>query len=135
VLGTVTVTIFFSALFSLAVLQAVRVQGQLRLDRLDRDLRERKALEAHREVQLAAAEAPDRIQAAAAEAGLVSPPEVVFLARATVQPLPRSAALSLDLDRATAGPDTEPTPVGAGQAQDAQAEAGSAGATPEVHRA
>jgi hypothetical protein len=101
ILGTLIISMVFGTLFVLAVLQAVLVQGQLELDRLDRDIRELTAEKAKREVDVATAESPDRIQAAAAANGLVSPPEVVFLARASLDPVTaQDSGLRLDLDPA-----------------------------------
>jgi hypothetical protein len=86
-IGTVTITLVFSTLFVLAVLQAVLVQGQLRLDQLDREIARQEAERARFEIDVAGAEAPERIQQAAMDNGLVSPPDVVFLERASVTPL------------------------------------------------
>ncbi|MEZ5233135.1 MAG: hypothetical protein R2749_10560 [Acidimicrobiales bacterium] len=85
--GTVVITLVFSTLFVLAFMQAVLVQGQLQLDRLDRQISQREQERARLEIDVATAEAPERIQAAAAANGLVSPPDVVFLERAAVSPI------------------------------------------------
>jgi len=97
--GTVVISLVFSTLFVLAVLQAVLVQGQLKLDQLDREIRQRETERSRREVEVATAESPDRIQAEAVNHGLVTPPDVVFLERATVDPIAaptRNVTLQLD---------------------------------------
>lgn len=102
-IGTVVISLVFSTLFVLAVLQAVLVQGQLHLDQLDQQIKDRTAEKARREVEVATAESPDRIQEAAAANGLVAPPDVVFLERASVQALEGpGGSVSLELDPADA---------------------------------
>ncbi|MCC6437284.1 MAG: hypothetical protein IT196_19805 [Acidimicrobiales bacterium] len=85
--GTVVITLVFSTLFVLAFMQAVLVQGQLHLDQLDRQIAQKEQERARHQIEVATAEAPERIQAAAAANGLVSPPDVVFLERAAVTPV------------------------------------------------
>ncbi len=96
-LGTVLISVVFITLFVLAFLQAVLVQGQLRLDTLDRQITDLEVQRARLQVDVATAESPLRIQAAAAEHGLVRPPEVVFLARADVEAVTRSGSGSVNL--------------------------------------
>ena len=111
--GTVVITLVFGTLFVLAFLQAVLVQGQLELDQLDRQIGHGEIERKHREIAAATAGAPERIQDAATANGLVNPPEVVFLARANVEPLVRSGAGTVALTLDPAGPvPAGPVPVG-----------------------
>ncbi len=116
IVGTVVISLVFSTLFVLAVLQAVLVQGQLKLDQLDREIRQRETERSRREVEVATAESPDRIQAEAVNHGLVTPPDVVFLERATVEAIvapSRNVTLQLDpTDRATPDAPTNPAVAG-----------------------
>lgn len=116
IVGTVVISLVFSTLFVLAVLQAVLVQGQLKLDQLDREIRQRETERSRREVEVATAESPDRIQAEAVNHGLVTPPDVVFLERATVEAIAapsRNVTLQLDpTDRATPDAPTNPAVAG-----------------------
>ncbi len=126
-LGTVLISVVFITLFVLAFLQAVLVQGQLGLDTLDRRISDLEVQRARLQVDVATAESPLRIQAAAAEHGLVGPPEVVFLARADVEAYAHngtgSVNLSLDPAAGTGASTAEPdvaqraatAPEGAGQ--------------------
>lgn len=114
IVGTVVISLVFSTLFVLAVLQAVLVQGQLKLDQLDREIRQRETERSRREVEVATAESPDRIQAEAVNHGLVTPPDVVFLERATVEAIAapsRNVTLQLDSTDRTApdAPTAAPT--------------------------
>lgn len=86
-IGTAALTLLFSTLFVLAAMQAVLVQGQLRLDQLDRDIKARQAEVAKLSNDVATMQAPEHVQRAAADHGLVDPPDVVFLEPATVAPL------------------------------------------------
>ncbi len=123
IVGTVVISLVFSTLFVLAVLQAVLVQGQLKLDQLDREIRQLEAERSRREVEVATAESPDRIQAEAVSHGLVTPPDVVFLERATVDPIAaptRNVTLQLDSTErpaplAAPAPDSSPNALVAGQ--------------------
>lgn len=116
IVGTVVISLVFSTLFVLAVLQAVLVQGQLKLDQLDREIRQRETERSRREVEVATAESPDRIQAEAVNHGLVTPPDVVFLERATVEAIAapsRNITLQLDpTDRSTPDAPTNPAVTG-----------------------
>ncbi|MFN0025625.1 MAG: hypothetical protein ACKV2O_00375 [Acidimicrobiales bacterium] len=109
-LGTVVISVVFITLFVLAFLQAVLVQGQLGLDTLDRRIADLEVQRARMQVDVATAESPLRIQAAAAENGLVRPPEVVFLARADVEAYTNngSGSVSLSLDPAGGANGTAP---------------------------
>lgn len=78
-LGTLIVVGFFATLFAVAALQAVLVRGQMRLDTMHRDLAVQERAREELVLAVAALEAPDRIEAAAQELGLVRPPEVIFL--------------------------------------------------------
>ncbi len=118
IVGTVFISLVFSTLFVVAVLQALLVQGQLRLDQLDQEIGQLETERARRVVDVATAESPDRIQAEAVNHGLVTPPDVVFLERASVDPLAvPSRNVTLQLDHADrplwAGPGLASTPSSA----------------------
>ncbi len=78
-LGGAAVTVVFVMLFGVAALQAVLVQGQLRLDQLDRDMTGDVEAREQLQLQVATLEAPSRIEETARQLGMVPPPEVVFL--------------------------------------------------------
>jgi hypothetical protein len=98
-IGTVVICLVFGTLFVLAAMQAVLVQGQLRLDRVHHDIETRQEALDKLATEVATLEAPDRIQRAATEFGMVQPPDVVFLAPTTVDVLPPDPA---PVDGATA---------------------------------
>ncbi len=107
-IGTVVITLVFSTLFVLAFMQAVLVQGQLHLDQLDRQITQRETERAKFRIEVATAEAPERIQAAAAANGLVSPPDVVFVEPAKASPIeppPTTAAPVVEVVATPAAPD------------------------------
>ncbi|MDH4147664.1 MAG: hypothetical protein OEY23_21105 [Acidimicrobiia bacterium] len=91
VLTTVIVTLVFAALFALAAMQAVLVQGQLRLDALNRDVETRLATVDRLELEVSTLEAPDRLAEEARRLGMVEPPEIAFLEASRSAP-PTSAA-------------------------------------------
>lgn len=78
-LGTVVVSIVFVTLFVLAAMQAVLVQGQLRLDELNGGLADRQVILDKLQLRVDTLEAPDRLAREAAGLGMVEAPEVVFL--------------------------------------------------------
>lgn len=124
--GTVIITLVFSTLFVLAFMQAVLVQGQLHLDQLDRQIAQKEQERARHQIEVATAEAPERIQAAAAANGLVSPPDVVFLERAAVTPI-EVAPPAPGPAAGTATPDAGPGATAPAPASLEQAAAPSAG--------
>jgi hypothetical protein len=73
------VTIGFVALFVVAAMQAVLVQGQLRLDALQRDIGARDTAKGRLQVKIDLLESPDRLAREAKALGMVTPPEVIFL--------------------------------------------------------
>ena len=79
VLGTLLLTVLFLTLSAIAAMQAVLVQGQMKLDAVSRTISTREKERELVALVVAEREAPDRIQRAAAELGLVQPPNVVFL--------------------------------------------------------
>lgn len=84
--SAVVVTLLFGTLFVLAVLQALLVQGQLRLDQADAEISEREAVLRELEVEVNRLEAPDRVLSNAVDAGMVRPGHVVFVDE--VRPIP-----------------------------------------------
>jgi hypothetical protein len=95
-IGTIVISLLFGTLFVLAAMQAILVQGQLRLDRVHTDIEARQETVDKLATEVATLEAPARIQQAAVEFGMVQPPDVVFLAPTTVDPLPPEAAPAAD---------------------------------------
>jgi hypothetical protein len=73
------VVLLFVALFLVAVSHAVLIEGQVRLDELDKDVAAEQAEYEDRRLELADLESPDRIQAAAAGMGMVPPAETTWL--------------------------------------------------------
>ncbi len=100
-IGTVVICLVFGTLFVLAAMQAILVQGQLRLDRAHQDIEARQEVLDKLATEVATLEAPARIQRVAADFGMVQPPDVVFLAPTTVEPLPPAETPAPD---ATAAP-------------------------------
>jgi cell division protein FtsB len=78
-IGSAALGVIFAILFVLAASQAVLVQGQLELDRLDRELATREEVRDKLAVQVATLESPARLEAVARQLGMVDPPDVVFL--------------------------------------------------------
>lgn len=77
--GTVLLGAVFAALFALAAMHTLVVQAQFRLDRLEQQVAERvERVEALR-VDVARAESPEAIVAAAEALGMVRPPERIYL--------------------------------------------------------
>lgn len=79
VLGTLAVTIGFVTLFVLAAMQAVLVQGQLKLDALQREISSRETAKDRLQVKIDLLESPDRLAREAKAQGMVMPPEVPFI--------------------------------------------------------
>jgi cell division protein FtsL len=98
VLLTATV---FALLFGVAIAHTVLVEGQVRLDELDRELTVEQARYQELRQEVAALESPSRVVAAAHEQGMVTPEDLVYL-----QPPP--AEPTSDPDATT---DPEPVPT------------------------
>jgi hypothetical protein len=77
--GGLLVSVVFVTLFLLAAMQAVLVQGQLRLDRLQGDLARREQDRDGLDLQVNTLESPDRLAQAATALGMVPAPQVLFL--------------------------------------------------------
>ena len=89
VIGPIAVASLFAVLLAMAALQALIVQGQTRLDQLDREVAEAVAHRDRLGLQLAELESPDRIVAEARRLGMVDAPVVVYLTPSRpVAPLP-----------------------------------------------
>jgi hypothetical protein len=73
------VGLFLVAVFVLASLHALLVQGQLELDQLDDELRTHREYAEELDQRIAHLESPDRIVAEATALGLVVPSQVVYL--------------------------------------------------------
>ncbi len=69
----------FAILFAVAIAHTVLVQGQVRLDRLDAELTEEQARYQQLRKDVAELESPPRIVAAAQEAGMVTPDDLIYL--------------------------------------------------------
>ncbi len=93
---TTVVAAVFAVLFAVAGMQAYLVQGQVRLDRIDEGIAARAEQLDRLSVELATLATPTRIQAAALDAGLVPPRDLVFLAPASAAPLPPEQIAELD---------------------------------------
>ncbi len=79
VIGPIAVASLFAVLLAMAGLQALIVQGQTRLDQLDRELAEASTQRDRLGLRLAELESPDRIVAEARRLGMVEAPLVVYL--------------------------------------------------------
>jgi hypothetical protein len=110
-IGTVVFGLVFGTLFVLAAMQAVLVQGQLRLDRVHHDIETRQDRLDKLATEVATLEAPDRIQRAATEFGMVQPPDVVFLAPTTVDVLPPDPAAADQAQASVTTPPSDATPT------------------------
>ncbi|MPY96250.1 MAG: hypothetical protein GEV08_25260 [Acidimicrobiia bacterium] len=90
--GSAALGVIFALLFVLAALQAVLVQGQLELDRLDRDMQAREVTRDKLALEVATLESPSRIETTARQLGMVDPPDVVFLEAPSSPALTSTAA-------------------------------------------
>jgi hypothetical protein len=73
ILGGLAFTVLFGALLGLAVFHSMLVQGQLGLDRADKEIQQEQMRERELRQQAAQLGAPERILAAAAALGMVQP--------------------------------------------------------------
>lgn len=92
--GVLLTGLVFVTLFAIAVAHTVLVQGQIRLDDLDGQLSAEQARYRALRTEVAAAESPARIVAAAQELGMVTPDDLVYLQ--PVAPDPSADAMSAE---------------------------------------
>ena len=107
--GSAALGVIFAVLFVLAASQAVLVQGQLELDRLDRELAAREEARERLAVEVATLESPARLEAVARQLGMVDPPDVVFL-DVPASPAVAAAPLPGPVDVAAVAAPAAPTP-------------------------
>jgi cell division protein FtsL len=81
--GVVLTALVFAVLAALVGAHTLIAQGQMRLDSLDRKVQDEQARYQQLRKQVAEAESPDRIVAAAEAQGMVSPTDLVYLQPAT----------------------------------------------------
>jgi hypothetical protein len=87
-------------------MQAVLVQGQLKLDKLDGEVSARETVRNRLQAQIDQLESPDRLAQQAGAIGMVTPPEVVFLYAS-----PPAASASAASAATAATPTTLTTPA------------------------
>jgi hypothetical protein len=87
-------------------MQAVLVQGQLKLDKLDGEVSARETVRNRLQAQIDQLESPDRLAHQAGAIGMVTPPEVVFLYAS-----PPAASASAASAATAATPTTLTTPA------------------------
>ena len=75
----VLTALLFIVLFAVAGAQSLLVQGQVRLDTVDKQLTEQQARYQELRKDVAEKESPERIVAAAHEQGMVTPSDLVYL--------------------------------------------------------
>jgi cell division protein FtsL len=92
----------FALLFALAMAHTVLVEGQVRLDELDRELTVEQARYQELRQEVATLESPERIVAAAHEQGMVTPDDLVYL-----QPPAADATTDTDVTSEPAQSDDE----------------------------
>jgi hypothetical protein len=110
-------------LFLVAAMQAVLVQGQLKLDKLDGEVSARETVRNRLQAQIDQLESPDRLAQQAGAIGMVTPPEVVFLYASP----PAASALAASAGSAAAA--ATPTTLTAPAADEASPAATSATTT------
>jgi cell division protein FtsL len=79
ILGGLAATLLFGALLGLAVFHSMLVQGQLGLDRADKEIQQEQTRQRELRQQVAQLGAPERILAAAAALGMVQPDSREYL--------------------------------------------------------
>jgi len=101
VIGPIAVASLFGVLLAMAGLQALIVQGQTGLDRLDRELAEAGARHDRLLLSLAELESPDRVVAEARRLGMVDAPVVVYLTPTRPAAMPPTSLnpSAVELDR------------------------------------
>jgi len=77
--GVLLTGLLFVTLFLIAIAHTVLVQGQVRLDALDADLRIEQARYQELRKEVAEMESPSRVVAAAEDLGMVMPEDLVYL--------------------------------------------------------
>ena len=80
IVAGIVITLVFGTLFGLAALNALLVQGQVRIDRVQQQISDRELLVDQLELQIAGAHAPERIRDRAEAMGMVQPSDTVHLA-------------------------------------------------------
>lgn len=102
--GVLLTGLLFVTLFLIAIAHTLLVQGQLRLDGLDADLRVEQARYQVLRTKVAEMESPARVVAAAEQLGMVTPEDLVYLQPAAPQAtLPPEVSTS-DVGLASSGP-------------------------------
>lgn len=79
VTAVVLTALLFLLLFAVAVTQTMLVQGQVRLDELDRKLATEQGRYQELRIRVATFESPERIVSAAQAQGMVAPDDLVYL--------------------------------------------------------
>jgi cell division protein FtsL len=100
--GVVLTAFVFVTLFAVAISQTLLVQGQIRLDGLDRQLATEQARYQELRKEVAEAESPARVVAAAEALGMVTPQDLVYL-----QPDASDASDAIEAPEAPDGSGTE----------------------------
>jgi cell division protein FtsL len=77
--GVLLTALLFAMLFAIAIAHTLLVQGQIRLDDLDAELTTEQARYQSLRKEVAEAESPGRVVAAAHALGMVSPDDLVYL--------------------------------------------------------
>jgi hypothetical protein len=113
-------------LFLVAAMQAVLVQGQLKLDKLDGEVSARETVRNRLQAQIDQLESPDRLAQQAGAIGMVTPPEVVFLYASP----PAASALAASAGSAAAA--ATPTTPAADEASPAATSATTTSGAPVV---
>jgi cell division protein FtsL len=102
--GVLLTALLFVTLFLIAIAHTLLVQGQVRLDGLDDDLRVEQARYQELRKEVAEMESPARVVAAAEDLGMVTPEDLVYLQpdapKATLPP----EVSSSDVGLASGGP-------------------------------
>jgi hypothetical protein len=75
----VLTALLFTIMFAVAGAQSLLVQGQVRLDAVDKQLAQEQARYQELRKDLAQKESPERVVAAAHEQGMVTPSDLVYL--------------------------------------------------------
>lgn len=83
--GVLMTAVLFVVLFAVAIAQTVLVQGQIRLDALDKQLAVEQAHYRVLRNQVAEMESPARVVAAARQLGMVAPDDLVYLQPGAVE--------------------------------------------------
>lgn len=74
-----SITLAFAIAFAVVACQVLLVQGQERLDTLESGITTERGRHQELRLEVAGLESPARVVAAAAELGMVTPPEVLYL--------------------------------------------------------